>query len=80
MNSKKVIKTAAKGTFLTAGYALQLAKWGLNASEVVLNGAANLAGEFVKSSSLGIGKALLDGIKQQTGKLAKKLISQGKSM
>lgn len=80
MNKTKIIKSTAGATLIGAGYGLKLAKWGLSASEVVLNGAANLANDFAKTSSLGIGKSLLNGIKQQTGKLSAYLVKKGKQL
>ena len=64
MEAKKITKKAVGGVLIGAGYALKLAEWGLNASEVVLNGAKNMADSFVKAPELGVGKAAFDGVKK----------------
>lgn len=78
MNTKKIAKTTAGVALQSAGYGLKLAKWGLNVSEVVLNGAENLTNSFVNAPKIGIGKAVFDGLKKQTGKISDYLIKTGK--
>lgn len=72
--SKKVVGHAV----LSVGVVLKLAQWGLSASEVVLNGAENLADSFVKAPKLGIGKSLLKTTRQSTEKISNQLIAKGK--
>ena len=78
MEAKKITKKAVGGVLIGAGYALKLAEWGLNVSEVVLNGAKNMADSFVKAPELGVGKAAFDGVKKGVSGLSKNLIKTGK--
>lgn len=78
MDKVKLANKTLGCTALGLGIAAKLAGWGLNAAEVVLNGAANLANEFVKAPNLGIGKALFGTLKKGVGTLEKSLIDRGK--
>ena len=78
MDKVKLAKKALGCTVLGLGVAAKLARWGLSASEVVLNGAVNLANEFVKAPKLGIGEALFGTLKKGVGTLEKNLITRGK--
>ncbi len=80
MEVKKVIKKGAGGVLISAGCALKLAEWGLSASEIVLNGAKNMADSFVKAPELGIGKSAFDGVKKGVSGLSKKIIRMGKGL
>lgn len=80
MEVKKVIKKGAGGVLISAGCALKLAEWGLSASEIVLNGAKNMADSFVKAPELGIGKLAFDGVKKGVSGLSKKIIRMGKGL
>lgn len=78
--SKKIAKKTLGAAVVSTGYALKLAKWGLSVSEIVLNGAKNMADSFVKGPELGIGKAMFSGIKGQIGKTSDYLIKNGKKL
>jgi hypothetical protein len=80
MDTKTLCKRGASGVCLGVGCTLTLAKWGLNASEVVLNGAMNLANSFVNAPKLGIGSSLFGEFKKQTGKLADTFLKKGKQL
>ena len=78
MDKEKIGSMAVGTVVLSAGVVLKLAVLGLTVSEFVLSGAKNLADSFVKGPDLNIGSSMLKGIKNQTGKIADKLIQNGK--
>lgn len=77
---KKCVKGAAGGVLISAGVIAKLADWGLSASEVVLNGAANLADSFVKAPKLGIGKSLFGAMHKGVSKVSDICLKKGKEM
>lgn len=77
---KRCAKGAVGSVVLSAGVALKLAKWGLSVSEIVLNGADNLANSFVKTPSLGIGKGAISDIKKQVSKFSDICLKKGREM
>lgn len=78
MNWKKVTKKTAGAALITAGVAAKLTKWGLSASEVVLNGANNLADTFAPAPKIGIGKSLFSSVQKGVSDLEKNLMKKGK--
>jgi hypothetical protein len=80
MDGKKIALGTVGYTLKTAGVAAGLVKAGLHASEIVLNGAANLAGSFANTSIKGIGSAVFGEIQTQTGKLSNYLMKKGDSL
>lgn len=78
MNMKKTAKKVAGVALMTAGVAAKLTKWGLNASDIVLSGANNLADSFAPAPKLGIGKAAFSAVQKGVSDLEQKLLKKGK--
>lgn len=80
---KKNARKMTGGAVYTVGVAAKLAEWGFSVSEVsdvVFNGAKNLANSFVKAPELGIGKSLLDGGKKLSANVSNKMLEAGRDM
>ena len=78
VDKKKIVNGAIGGVLIGGAITAKLANWGLQAADVVLSGAVNLANSFVKAPNFGLG---LDKIPvkaaQKCDKLSGKLWKKG---
>lgn len=77
----KVLSKTAGTTLYSAGVAAKLAKHGLSAASVVLNGSLHMANTFVQSPvKLGVGVAALGSLQSGLNSLGSYLIKKGKGL
>lgn len=78
VDKKKLVDGAIGGVLIGSAVAAKLADWGLQAADVVLSGAVNLANSFVKAPNVSLGFDKIPGkIAQKCDKLSDKLWKKG---